>query len=58
MQSTVTIKRDGLIPEVEKLLIAWINDHTQRIHVPLNQATFSAEALLLFETLKNRGGET
>jgi hypothetical protein len=36
MQSTVIRKRDGLIPEVEKLLIAWINDQTQRIHTPLN----------------------
>jgi hypothetical protein len=58
MQSTVIRKRDGLIPEVEKLLIAWINDQTQRIHMPLNQATISAKALSLFETLKNRSGET
>jgi hypothetical protein len=58
MQSTVIRKRDGLIPEVEKLLIAWINDQTQRIHMPLNQATISAKALSLFETLKNRGGGT
>jgi hypothetical protein len=42
MQSTVIRKRDGLIPEVEKLLIAWINDQIQRIHMPLNQATISA----------------
>jgi hypothetical protein len=26
MQSTVIRKRDGLIPEVDNLLIAWIND--------------------------------
>jgi hypothetical protein len=58
VQSTVIRKRDGLIPEVEKLVIAWTNDQTQRIHMPLNQATISAKALSLFETLKNRGDET
>jgi hypothetical protein len=45
VQSTVIRKRDGLIPEVEKLLVAWINDQTQRIHMPLNQATISVKAL-------------
>jgi predicted XRE-type DNA-binding protein len=58
MQTAVIGKRDGLIPEVEKLLIAWINNRTQRIHMPRNQATISAKALSLFETLKNRGSET
>jgi hypothetical protein len=53
VQSTVIRKRDGLIPEAEKLLISWINDQTQRIHMPLNQATISAKALTL-----NRGDET
>jgi Asp-tRNA(Asn)/Glu-tRNA(Gln) amidotransferase B subunit len=57
MQSTVIRKRDGLIPEVKKLLIAWINDKKQRIHMPLNKATISAKTLSLFETF-NRGDET
>jgi hypothetical protein len=50
MQSTVIRKHDGLIPEVEKLLITWINDQTQRIHMSVNQGTISAKALSLFET--------
>jgi predicted transcriptional regulator len=58
MQSTMIRKCDGLIPEVEKLLIAWINDQAQRIHMPLNQVTISAKALSPFEMLKNRGGQT
>lgn len=39
MQSMATIKRNGLICKVEKLLIACMQDEMSQIHMPANQAT-------------------
>ncbi|XP_023238008.1 tigger transposable element-derived protein 1-like, partial [Centruroides sculpturatus] len=58
MQSTTIRKREGLIPEVEKVLIAWINHHTRTARTPLTQAIISAKALSIFDTLKKQRGET
>ncbi|XP_067125448.1 tigger transposable element-derived protein 1 isoform X1 [Centruroides vittatus] len=58
MQATTIRKREGLIPEVEKVLIAWINRRTRTVRTPLSQAAISAKALSIFDTLKSRRGET
>lgn len=50
--------RKSFIPEVEKVLIEWINYQTLQVRMPLNQTTISAKALSIFETLKQRHGET
>ncbi|XP_067126477.1 tigger transposable element-derived protein 1-like [Centruroides vittatus] len=58
MQSTTIRKREGIIPEVEKVLMVWITHQTRTAQMPLNQATISAKALSIFNTLKTQRGET
>nr|CAD7462718.1 unnamed protein product [Timema tahoe] len=57
MQSTVVRRREGLIPEVEKILIAWVNQQTQTVHRPPDQAEISAKALSVFEAIKEWRGD-
>lgn len=59
MQTTRISKRDSLIPEVENILIVWINDRKSGDdRSRLSQAIISAKAKSIFEALKKkRGGE-
>jgi hypothetical protein len=53
----VVRKLDGLFPEVEGLLLLWINGQTERIYTHLNQANVLTESFALFETLQKWRGE-
>uniref|UniRef100_A0A0B6ZJ75 HTH CENPB-type domain-containing protein n=1 Tax=Arion vulgaris TaxID=1028688 RepID=A0A0B6ZJ75_9EUPU len=57
LQTTWIRKRDGLIPEVERMLVPWIHEQTQSLDTPLSQTVVSAKALSIFETLKKQQGE-
>jgi len=49
-------QRAGLIAEMEKLLIVWLDDQT-RCHVPVSPAVIQTKARSLFEYLKSRHGD-
>lgn len=49
MQSMATIKHNWLICKVEKLLIAYMQDEMQQIHMPANQAVISTNMLFQFK---------
>lgn len=54
IKSTITTKkRQRLIPEVDKLVMTWIEGHMQR-RLPLSQQMIQARARSIFETLKAR----
>ena len=46
-----TKETNSLIPRMETLLTAWINDQTQRLHMPVSQAVICTKALSLFKDL-------
>uniref|UniRef100_A0A8C9W2M3 HTH CENPB-type domain-containing protein n=1 Tax=Scleropages formosus TaxID=113540 RepID=A0A8C9W2M3_SCLFO len=52
----ITKKRQGPIDEMEKLLVTWMEDQTQK-RVPLSLLTIQAKARSLFEALKERAGD-
>ncbi|MEE6461462.1 hypothetical protein FKM82_001295 [Ascaphus truei] len=56
MQGTTIRQRAGHIAEVEKLLIIWLEDQSQR-HVPISLALIQAKALSLYEDIKQQHGE-
>nr|XP_032833715.1 tigger transposable element-derived protein 1 [Petromyzon marinus] len=56
MQAAYIRQRAGLIAEMEKHLIVWLDDQT-RHHVPVSLAIIQAKARSLFEHLKARRGE-
>ncbi|MEE6509715.1 hypothetical protein FKM82_027427 [Ascaphus truei] len=56
MQGTTIRQRVGHIAEVEKLLIIWLEDQSQR-HVPISLALIQAKALSLYEDIKQQHGE-
>lgn len=51
----LTKNREGPISEMEKLLMAWIEDQTQKC-VPLSTMMITAKARSLFATLKEKAG--
>jgi hypothetical protein len=53
----VVRKLDGLFPEVEGLLLLWMNGQMERIYMHLNQANILTKSLALFETLQKGRGE-
>ena len=57
MKSTViTKKRSGLIVEMERLLVIWLEDQNQR-HVPVSLMLIQEKAKKLFQALKREKGE-
>ena len=56
LQSTVIRKREGLIADMEKLLVRWLKGDSQR-GVNLNYRTLQAKAKSLFEEVKQLHGE-
>ena len=56
LQSTVIRKREGLIADMEKLLVMWLKEDTQRGE-DLSYRTLQAKAKSLFEEVKQRQGE-
>ena len=58
MKSTVITKqRSGLIIEMERLLVLWLEDQNQR-RVPVSLMLIQAKAKKLFDALKEKGGES
>eukprot|EP00106_Octopus_bimaculoides_P013734 XP_014781176.1 PREDICTED: tigger transposable element-derived protein 1-like [Octopus bimaculoides] len=60
LQSTWSRKRDAgsIIPEMERLVNAWIRDTTQRMNMTVDQASIRSKALCLFNLLKEMKGDT
>ncbi|XP_045141989.1 activating transcription factor 7-interacting protein 2 [Echinops telfairi] len=56
MNAVITRQRKGLIHEMEKLLILWIEDQIQK-RIPIGLLKIQAKARSLFSTLKERAGE-
>ena len=49
-------KRAGLIDDMEKLLVTWLEDQIQK-RIPLSLLTNQAKARSLFDTLKERADD-
>ncbi|XP_007441153.2 tigger transposable element-derived protein 1-like [Python bivittatus] len=56
MNASITRQRKGLIHEMEKLLILWIEDQIQK-RLPVSLLLIQAKARSIFTTLKERAGE-
>ncbi|XP_026577826.1 tigger transposable element-derived protein 1-like [Pseudonaja textilis] len=56
MNVSITRQRKGLIHEMEKLLILWIEDQIQK-RLPMNLLLIQNKARSIFSTLKERAGE-
>ncbi|XP_069812148.1 tigger transposable element-derived protein 1-like [Dendropsophus ebraccatus] len=56
MKATVITKRSGLIIEMERLLVLWLEDQNQR-RIPVSLMVIQEKALRLFEALKRERRE-